>query len=108
MSQAPRQSRGLQSCAACVPAFGLAAAICGVCVPILAAKAGACRRPGTASGQATARTAPCGWSDIQQPVAHGPDHDLLLRAKTQLHLNVVDGVPDGDHLDSPCLRNCDV
>ena len=45
------------------------------------------------------------WSVIQQPVPHGPDHDLLLRAKTQLHLNGVDGVSYGNHLNFPCLGN---
>ena len=45
------------------------------------------------------------WSVIQQPVPHGPDHDLLLRAETQLYLNGVDGVSDGNRLDSPFLRN---
>ena len=45
------------------------------------------------------------WSVIQQTVPHGPDHDLLLRAKTQLHLNGVDGVSDCNRLDFPCLRN---
>ena len=45
------------------------------------------------------------WSVIQQPVLHGPDHDLLLRAQTQLHLNGVDGVSDGNQLDFPCLGN---
>ena len=42
---------------------------------------------------------------IQQPVPHGPDHDLLLRAKTQLGLDAVEAVPDGHRLDSPGLRN---
>ena len=43
-------------------------------------------------------------SIIQQPVLRSPHHDLLLRGNTQLHLNGVDGVSDGDHLDSPCRR----
>ena len=42
---------------------------------------------------------------IQQPVPHRPHHDLLLRVKTQLHLNGVDGVSDGNRLDFPSLRN---
>ena len=42
---------------------------------------------------------------IQQAVPHGPDHDLLLRGNAQLHLDGVDGVPDGDRLDPPFLRN---
>ena len=46
-----------------------------------------------------------GRSVMQQAVAHGPDHDLLLRVKPQLSLYVVDGVSDGNRLDSPCLRN---
>ena len=29
------------------------------------------------------------WSFIQQPVPHCPDHDLLLRVDTRLHLNSV-------------------
>ena len=45
------------------------------------------------------------WPAIQQIVPHGPDHDLLLRAKTQLNLYGVDGVSDGSRLDFPCLRN---
>ena len=45
------------------------------------------------------------WSVIQQTVPHGPDHDLLLRAKTKLALDAVEGVPDGHRLDSPGLRN---
>ena len=48
---------------------------------------------------------PPAWSIIQQPVPHGPDHDLLLRAKTQLALYAVEGVPYGHRLDSPGLRN---
>ena len=44
-------------------------------------------------------------SFIQQSVPHGPDHDLLLRAKTQLALDTVEGVPYGHRLDSPGLRN---
>ncbi len=47
-------------------------------------------------------------SVIQQPVPRSPDHDLLLRRNTQLHLNGVDGVSDGGHLDFPCLRNRNV
>ena len=42
---------------------------------------------------------------IQQSVPHGPDHDLLLRAKTQLALDAVEAVPDGHRLDPPGLRN---
>ena len=45
------------------------------------------------------------WSVIQQTVPHGPDHDLLLRAKTQLALYAVEGVPDGHRLDPSGLRN---
>ena len=48
------------------------------------------------------------WSVIQQPVPHGPHHDLLLRGNAQLYLNGVDGVSDGNHLDFPCLRNRNV
>ena len=48
------------------------------------------------------------WSVIQQPVAHGPDHNLLFRVNSQLDLNVVHGVSDGHRLDSPCLCDRDV
>ena len=53
------------------------------------------------------RKQPAG-SVIQQPVLRSPHHDLLLRVNTQLDLNRVDGVSDGDHLDFPCLRNRNV
>ena len=45
---------------------------------------------------------------IQQPVLRSPHHDLLLRVDAQLDLNGVDGVSDGDHLDSHCRRNRNV
>ena len=47
-------------------------------------------------------------SVIQQPVLRSPHHDLPLRVDAQLHLNGVDGVSDGLHLDLPCRRNRDV
>ena len=51
---------------------------------------------------------PPALSIIQQPVLRSPHHDLLLRVDAQLHLNGVDGVSDGDHLDFPCRRNRNV
>ena len=53
----------------------------------------------------TARIGRSSASVIQQAVSHGPDHDLLLRAKTQLALYAVEAVPDGHRLDPPGLRN---
>ena len=57
------------------------------------------------TGPARFSRKPPSWSVIQQTVPHGPDHDLLLRAKTQLALDAVEAVPDGHRLDSPGLRN---
>ena len=45
---------------------------------------------------------------VQQAVAHGPDHDLLLGAHLQLALNGVDGVPYGHRPDFPDFRDAGV
>ena len=47
-------------------------------------------------------------SVIEQTIPRSPDHDLLLCANAHLHLNVVDGVSDGNRLDFPCIRNRNV